>query len=83
MFWFIHKINCFDETDSGSFNYCAFKDLIFTVEIMVLVFYISFYGTCCFYRHYKFYLELRVMLERSDIDNMSIMQASNGRVKRK
>ena len=79
MLCLFYYLDCIDENNASISKYCVTKEIIFHIEIIILIFYIFFSGTCCFYRHYRFYLELRVMLSKEE---RSIVQY-NSRGKRK
>ena len=61
--WLIFKINCFDEKHSLISVYCSVKEVGFHIQaaVLLILFFFSFLTFC--YKHYKYYLVLRNILE--------------------
>ena len=76
-------MSCFTETDSSISNYCIFKEIIFNVSLLTLIFQIIFFIIKCCFKHYRMYCRFCNMLENRQIDQVQETQLIRNPRKRK
>lgn len=73
--WIFFKMNCFDEKHSKIYVYCSIKEVGFHVQAAALLMFLVFSVSSFFYKHYKYYLVLRNILDSQgnlDFKNVEI-----------